>query len=60
MKIAVPMMVAWYLHERPLPPSFKDVLVVSLGIIAIPAALIVVQPDLGTGILIVAQPVLRQ
>jgi len=51
MKIAAPMMVAWYLHERPLPPGFKD-LCVSLGIIAIPAGCIIVQPDLGTGILV--------
>ena len=25
MKLAVPMMCAWYLHERPLPPSLRDV-----------------------------------
>ncbi|MGH8402362.1 MAG: FtsW/RodA/SpoVE family cell cycle protein, partial [Gammaproteobacteria bacterium] len=24
MKIAVPMMVAWYLHEKPLPPNWKQ------------------------------------
>src|ERR1700761_2192037 len=24
MKLAVPMMCAWYMHERPLPPRFKD------------------------------------
>ena len=51
MKIAVPLAVAWYFHERPLPPSFKDV-AVALGIVAIPAGLIVMQPDLGTGILV--------
>ncbi|MCB1683498.1 MAG: rod shape-determining protein RodA [Pseudomonadales bacterium] len=51
MKIAVPMMVAWYLHERPLPPSFGD-LCVAMAIIAIPAGCIIVQPDLGTGILV--------
>ena len=51
MKIAVPMAVAWYFHDRPLPPSFKDVCV-ALGIVAIPAACIIVQPDLGTGILV--------
>ena len=51
LKIAVPMMVAWYFHERPLPPSFKD-LVVALLILALPAALVVMQPDLGTGILV--------
>ena len=51
MKIAVPMAVAWYLHDKVLPPSFKDV-VVSLMIIIVPAACIVVQPDLGTSILV--------
>ena len=51
MKIAVPLAVAWYFHERPLPPSFKD-LCVAVGIVAIPAGLIIVQPDLGTGILV--------
>jgi len=51
LKLAVPMMVAWYLHEKPLPPSLKDV-AVALAIIALPVALIVVQPDLGTGILV--------
>lgn len=51
MKIAVPMMVAWYFHDRPLPPSLKDV-TVALGIIAVPAGCIIAQPDLGTGILV--------
>ena len=51
MKIAVPMAVAWYFHDRPLPPSFKDV-VVALGIVLIPAGCIIAQPDLGTGILV--------
>lgn len=51
MKIAVPMMVAWYLHERPLPPSLKDVCV-ALLIVAVPAGCIILQPDLGTGILV--------
>lgn len=51
MKIAVPLAVAWYFHERPLPPSLKD-LAVAMGIVAIPAGLIVMQPDLGTGILV--------
>ncbi|MFK7915697.1 MAG: rod shape-determining protein RodA [Pseudomonadales bacterium] len=51
LKLAVPMMVAWYFHERPLPPSFKDLLV-ALFILALPAALVVLQPDLGTGILV--------
>lgn len=51
LKIAVPMMVAWYFHDRPLPPSFRDLLV-GLLILAVPAACIVVQPDLGTSILV--------
>lgn len=51
MKIAVPMMVAWYFHERRLPPSFKDVCV-ALLIIGLPAGCIILQPDLGTGILV--------
>ncbi len=51
MKIAVPMMVAWYIHERTMPPSFKD-LGVALAIVALPAGLTVLQPDLGTGILV--------
>lgn len=51
MKVAVPMMVAWYFHDRPLPPTFSD-LCVALLIIALPAGCIVLQPDLGTGILV--------
>ncbi len=51
MKIAVPMMVAWYFHDRPLPPRFTD-LCVALLIILVPAGCIVLQPDLGTGILV--------
>ena len=27
MKLAVPMICAWYMHERPLPPTFKDLVV---------------------------------
>lgn len=53
MKIAVPMMVAWYFHDRPLPPRFSD-LCVALVIIAVPAGCIVLQPDLGTSILVAA------
>lgn len=53
MKIAVPMMCAWYLNERPLPPSPRHLLVVLL-IIAVPAGLIAEQPDLGTALLVTA------
>ncbi len=51
MKLAVPMMCAWYLHERPLPPSPLSLLLLA-GLILIPTGLVVMQPDLGTGALI--------
>ena len=51
MKLGVPMMCDWYLHDRPLPPSLRDVTVV-LAIIAVPALIIAKQPDLGTALLI--------
>ncbi len=51
LKLTLPMMVAWYLHMRSLPPSWSDLLVCAL-IIAVPAGLVVVQPDLGTALLI--------
>lgn len=53
MKIAVPAMVAWYLRERALPPTLKDI-GVSLAIVLVPAVLIARQPDLGTALLIAA------
>lgn len=53
MKIAVPLMVAWYFNERPLPPRPVHLLT-AIAIIAAPAALVAVQPDLGTAILISA------
>jgi rod shape determining protein RodA len=51
MKLAVPMMVAWYLSNRHLPPSPQD-LMVSAAIILIPTLMIAKQPDLGTAILV--------
>jgi rod shape determining protein RodA len=51
MKLAVPMMCAWYMHDRPLPPTFLDLIVMGI-LIMIPTAMIVVQPDLGTALLI--------
>lgn len=52
MKIAVPIMVAWYLSEKSLPPKLKPLLI-SAAIVLVPALLIVKQPDLGTGLVIV-------
>ena len=53
MKLAVPMMCAWYMHQRPLPPSFKDIAAILL-IVILPVALIAEQPDLGTALLVAA------
>ncbi len=53
LKLTMPMMVAWYLHGRPLPPSWGTLFVVGV-LIAIPAALVAEQPDLGTALLIAA------
>ena len=52
-KLAVPLMVAWFLHDRALPPSFWQVLVM-LILVLVPASLIYEQPDLGTAVLVVA------
>lgn len=51
MKLAVPMCVAWTLTRLPLPPRLTSTLA-ALGVVGVPAALVVVQPDLGTAILI--------
>ncbi|HEY1874436.1 MAG TPA: rod shape-determining protein RodA [Steroidobacteraceae bacterium] len=51
MKLAVPMMCAWYLHERPLPPSVTSLAAMGT-LILVPVALVAVQPDLGTAALI--------
>jgi len=53
MKLAVPMMLAWYLHPKVLPPAWKFV-GISLGILLIPTLLIARQPDLGTALLVAA------
>ncbi len=53
MKLAVPMMIAWYLADNTLPPSRKAIFITAI-IIAVPVALIAKQPDLGTSLLIAA------
>lgn len=50
-KISLPMMVAWYLSNKNLPPSYRH-LSMCLLIIAVPFYLILRQPDLGSSILI--------
>jgi rod shape determining protein RodA len=53
MKLVMPATVGWYLANKVLPPSLRDVLI-SLLIVAVPTALIGMQPDLGTAILVAA------
>ncbi|MGH8442277.1 MAG: rod shape-determining protein RodA [Nevskiaceae bacterium] len=52
MKLAMPLAVAAFLHSRSLPPRVPTVLA-TLVLVGVPSALIVVQPDLGTGLLVV-------
>lgn len=52
MKIAIPMMLAWYFSQRPLPPKLKQIGIASLLII-IPALLAAKEPDLGTAIILI-------
>jgi len=51
MKLAVPMMCAWYLHERPLPPGWLSLAAMG-ALILMPVGLVAIEPDLGTAALI--------
>jgi rod shape determining protein RodA len=53
MKIAVPMMLAWYFSKREANLKAADFMIAGL-ILAAPALLIMKQPDLGTALLVVA------
>lgn len=53
MKLAVPMVVAWFFAERTLPPTLSQLIIVCV-LIAVPVALIYLQPDLGTAFLVAA------
>jgi rod shape determining protein RodA len=50
-KLAVPLMIAWYLAEKRLPPTWQRLGVAALMII-VPVLLIAKQPDLGTSLLV--------
>jgi rod shape determining protein RodA len=50
-KLAVPLMVAWFLAERPLPPHWLRLLGGGL-LILLPVLMIAKQPDLGTSLLV--------
>jgi rod shape determining protein RodA len=53
MKIAVPLMLAWYFQQREGMVRLGEFIVAGV-LLAIPLALIVVQPDLGTSLLVAA------
>lgn len=51
LKLSLPMMMAWYLNRQQLPPKLLTVLTGGL-LIAAPTALILLQPDFGTAMLV--------
>ncbi|GGW77156.1 rod shape-determining protein RodA [Alteromonas halophila] len=51
MKLAVPMMIAWYISKFTMPTKLLNV-VVSFVLVAVPTVLIARQPDLGTSLLV--------
>lgn len=53
MKIAMPLMLAWYFQKREGMITWRDYLVAAL-LLALPVGLIIRQPDLGTGTLVLA------
>lgn len=57
LKIGLPLMLATYFHNRSVPPRFKHVFW-SLTMIVLPVALIIEQPDLGTGMLVLVSGVI--
>lgn len=53
MKLAMPLMLAWYLKDKILPLEGKTLLI-SIGFLLIPVLMIAKQPDLGTAIIVLA------
>lgn len=53
MRLAVPLLLAWYLHQRQESLRSLD-FAVALGLLLLPVGLILRQPDLGTALLIAA------
>ncbi|MCB1958952.1 MAG: rod shape-determining protein RodA [Rhodocyclaceae bacterium] len=53
MKIAMPLMLAWYFQQREGATGLREFLVAAV-LLAIPVGLIVTQPDLGTSLLVAA------
>lgn len=57
MKVFLPMVMAWYLSDRHLPPGTKP-LTVGMALMLVPFGLILMQPDLGTALLFAASGLL--
>jgi rod shape determining protein RodA len=53
MRLAIPLVLAWYFAKRELPPTGKDLCIAAV-IIIIPAMITAKEPDLGSAIIIVA------
>jgi len=51
LKLSLPMMAAWYLDRQWLPPRIGTVLIAAV-IILVPTALVMLQPDFGTAMLV--------
>jgi rod shape determining protein RodA len=57
MKLAVPMLTAWFLHDRQIPPRVGHLAIIAV-LIAVPTIMIAKQPDLGTSLLIAASGII--
>ena len=57
MKLTVPMMTAWFLHDRQIPPKPGHLAIIAV-LIAVPTFMIAKQPDLGTSLLIAASGII--
>ena len=57
MKLGVPMMAAWFLHDRQIPPKLAHIAIIAVMIV-VPTVLIARQPDLGTSLLIAASGII--
>jgi len=53
MKLAMPMMIAWYISQRSIPARLRDIFA-GFVLVLIPTVLIAKQPDLGTSLLVSA------
>ena len=53
MKLALPLMLAWYFHRREAAPRLRDFALAALFLV-VPTLLIAKQPDLGTAVLVAA------